>query len=505
MDVLLIHPSQLNAPTWGGAFPVRESTVSLWNHLRCRGHRVDYLDLDLDVGRASYRVARSVEAFRAGVKAQLERRTFDVAAISAFTSVHYLASMEVARLCREARPAARIVVGGYHPRAVPEDFTGADSPFDDVVVGDGEDVLAGICEGAFPRARGPRVHRSRFHDLAGASPVAWDELPYAELARGESVFINVSRGCPFGCAFCLDARTPWRSYDVATALDRVRRVYAALRPAVILLWEPVFGLKPAWRHAFLEGLVALDLDVLYCAMMRLDAIDERDVELLSRLRFKVDFGFESGCPRMLKRLNKSADPEGYLRRCRDVLAAMARWRVPNLLYVIYNAPGEDRVSNAESLEFVRGLRKISRVTEISPGAYTAFPGSEDDRRRKELELAYGTVFLRPRWWARTSGDLGAMASAVIPSAAAGIDLSWTSEYARWFELERDIHDEILPDVRARVFDPYWEHRVKFGCRLVKDLTSTAQGPAPGAQAAAAPPPVTCAGDRPAASASREGP
>ncbi|MDI7268942.1 MAG: cobalamin-dependent protein, partial [Myxococcota bacterium] len=64
-----------------------------------------------------------------------------VVGISCYSSFDYLDAVETARKARTAAPSARIVAGGYHASACPEDFTRLPDLFDHVVVGDGERAL----------------------------------------------------------------------------------------------------------------------------------------------------------------------------------------------------------------------------------------------------------------------------------------------------------------------------------------------------------------------------
>lgn len=471
--VLLIYPSQFNASNWGAVYPLRPPLVSLWSHLRSAGHQVHYLDLDYRVGRPSHGAPASVETFRAEARRLIASYEFDVVGISAWSTVNYLAAVEVARICRELRPSCRIAVGGYHAKAVPGDFTGPDSPFDDVVVGEGEYLFERICRGEVPRARGPQTLQGEDFRLGEDAFVEWEAFPDSESACGTFAFLQLSRGCPFSCSFCLDAGGRWRPYEVERALEAVRRCHDSLRPGVILFWEPIFGVNRAWRRRLLEGLIRLDLDVLYATMMRLDVIEKEDVELLSRLNFQVDFGFETGSARMLERIEKTASPARYLERTRDILAEMGRRKVLNTVYVMYNNPGDDAESDRESHEFLSRLLPDAPASHLSARKYCHFPGSDDHSRQAHFEKTFGTRFLCPDWWRIPEGDHFDMACAVVPSAADWKDQSWLSRGAKWHELSQAYRDRLDPEVRERSFSVFYHKRLVPSTRWVRDLSAPA--------------------------------
>ena len=64
--------------------------------------------------------------------------SWDIIGISCYSSFDFQRSMSLAREIRSALSDVCLVVGGYHPSACPEDFCGDDSPFNYIVIGEGE-------------------------------------------------------------------------------------------------------------------------------------------------------------------------------------------------------------------------------------------------------------------------------------------------------------------------------------------------------------------------------
>ena len=61
--------------------------------------------------------------------------------INCYTSFQYLYTDSIAKIIKNEFPNMNIIVGGYHPSAVPEDFTYKDSPFDMVVKGEADALM----------------------------------------------------------------------------------------------------------------------------------------------------------------------------------------------------------------------------------------------------------------------------------------------------------------------------------------------------------------------------
>src|SRR5215813_1817686 len=87
---------------------------------------VDVIDLDMERGLGGLDLA------------VLAGRGYDLVGISCYSSYDYLKVIALGERLRALLPRAWLVTGGYHASARPDDFTGTGSPFDFVVVGDGE-------------------------------------------------------------------------------------------------------------------------------------------------------------------------------------------------------------------------------------------------------------------------------------------------------------------------------------------------------------------------------
>ncbi len=122
---------------------------------------------------------------------------------------------ETALILRRVAPGMRIVLGG--PEITAACAPGWRGAADALVVGEGESAFRSLCVEAladgWPTAAdgAPRLVQG------GAEDVAALELPYdgydaEDLAR-RTLYVESSRGCPYGCAYCTSRRTPLRLFD----------------------------------------------------------------------------------------------------------------------------------------------------------------------------------------------------------------------------------------------------------------------------------------------------
>src|SRR5579883_935860 len=284
MKVLLVDPSRLYGDRWIAGELQHLFALYSWVRARCPDVTIDVLDLERELSAPA--THDQVAEFLRLARAALSTFDFDLVGISCWSSLHYLASLEIARLCKELNPDCSIVVGGYHPSSLPADFTYEQSPFDWVVVGEGERALEQIIKGEILRTNKTQIVQGTPIEL-GAHPLCWDEYRYFKDA--DRVGIWLTRGCPFACGYCLDRLTRWRGYDPAAAIEELKRLKRQLpRVRQVNLLDPIFGVNQSWRREFLSRLREADLDLGYWGETRVDVLDEDDVRLLGELRFQMD-------------------------------------------------------------------------------------------------------------------------------------------------------------------------------------------------------------------------
>ncbi|MBN1772271.1 MAG: radical SAM protein [Deltaproteobacteria bacterium] len=330
--------------------------------------------------------------------------------LSCYSSYDYLDTVATARVARAAAPDVPIAVGGYHASACPEDFTGLPELFDFVVVGDGERRLAELTTWAVGGGERPAPV------LTAERPIAPDELPsypfhllerYAGRARrGAKLQLNLSRGCPHRCTFCMERAKPdrvWRALPPERAVEELRRLDRTfpLAGAVLHVTDPLFGMRSDWRREFLERFAASGLRPRTAwTLTRTEGWTAEQLALAAACRLSLGIGLESGSPAMLERMGKTGRPaeylEGFLRFRDDAARHGASWAVN----VLAGHPGETPDTLAETRSFLDRLFPPGRPTGgwLSVDPFRLYPGSEVHRHQARWTAEYGARFHAPRWW-----------------------------------------------------------------------------------------------------------
>ena len=225
------------------------------------------------------------------------------------------ASRELAELCRELCPQARMFVWGDAPLFMPQYF--AREPFNGVVTsGDPELVLADAIDAYLAGGRPEHGMTTTNPDgMHGSKPGRWldpaswpfpalDVIPFEEYSvarelRGKptnDLSFDVSRGCPVGCSWCVDPLKGGRA-------DRRRPVSATvgfMRTArgsydQFQLHGPIFTHDRAWLNEFVREMRATGAPVAFKAVTLIRHLkDEAMVAELASVGLKaIGFGIET--------------------------------------------------------------------------------------------------------------------------------------------------------------------------------------------------------------------
>ena len=385
---------------------------------------VDVDVVDFDIERAFGPIVLSEIIARGGGH-------YDLVGIACYSSYDYLKVVELGRRIRALLPKAWLVTGGYHASARPDDFTGMTpdgdrSPFDYVVIGDGEGPMSRLASALVTGRRPllPVLGPEAVADPGKMPPVDWELLArYRPVARkvASQAEIYLSRGCPYDCAFCMERAkrdTSWRALEPEQALEEMHRLDAFLDLSswTLFIADALFGMKVSWRRRFLEGLAKRPVRARKVwLLVRIDLLEREDIALMKRANVAPGFGLESGDPEQVRRIRKVGRLSDYL----DQMMRVAGWArelgVPWGANVIVGHPGETEQSIRTTVKYLERLY-------LGPGGTTGFlsvdpfrlyPGSPIDEEKAAWEASTGMRVHRYPWW--HDGDQDFLAEWVDPS------------------------------------------------------------------------------------------
>ena len=236
---------------------------------------------------------------------------------------------EITRRVRERNAEIKIIIGGVFPTFHWADILKRNPQIDCIVLGEGEAVclnlitalenktplekVAGIAcrSGENPVQTEPAPLIENLDDYR----VAWELMEgydYTYWGRKKAVVAQFSRGCPHECVFCGQNLfwKRWRHRDPQRFADELEMLHKNHGVEVVNFADENMSPHPvAWR-AFLEALIAKNLNLILVGSIRTDSI-VRDAEFL-HLYKKAGFerfllGIEHYDEPVLKSINKASN------------------------------------------------------------------------------------------------------------------------------------------------------------------------------------------------------
>ncbi|MDR1385429.1 MAG: B12-binding domain-containing radical SAM protein [Planctomycetaceae bacterium] len=250
-----------------------------------------------------------------------------------FTSKSTQRAMETFRAVKEALPDVKIITGGPHPTAMPEEVM-AEFPFDALGIGEGEQTFAELVRlyleksspdlssvaGIAYLADGTYVRNPNRPLIANLNDIpfpAWElidfkEYPGMHLKKQpiESSLL-ISRGCPFYCAFCSQPiwklQKPWlRSRSAENICEEIELLYSrGVRE--IYLSSDEMNFSTNWAIKLCEAIRRLNhKDLYFQCNLRADKVTEEFSKLLASINcWMIHLGIESANDRVLNGIGKS--------------------------------------------------------------------------------------------------------------------------------------------------------------------------------------------------------
>jgi radical SAM superfamily enzyme YgiQ (UPF0313 family) len=315
----------------------------------------------------------------------------DVVGISCMFSTLWPLTHRVAVAVREKFPQALFVLGGEHGTAVPEHVL-ATSPFDVVVLGEGEDTFVALLRaraagrpldevtGIAFRRDGQVVSTglsARRRDVDAIPWPAWDEFPIGEyIERHQTNGINLgrsmpmlgTRGCPFQCTFCSNPGM-WTQRWIARGKYQVTNFDFQDLTAIV---------KRQWILDFCRELIRRGLNITWQmpSGTRAEVFDAEVADLLYRSGCRaLAFAPESGSPAILKAVKKQVDLDHML----TAMRAAVRRGLKLSCFIVIGFPDDTPATLRHTLSLIRRMAVLG-VYDVAVSKFVPYPGSALFRR-----------------------------------------------------------------------------------------------------------------------------
>ncbi|MCI2146558.1 MAG: B12-binding domain-containing radical SAM protein [Clostridiales bacterium] len=256
---------------------------------------------------------------------------------------------------------ARVLMGGFHVSALPEE---ALQHADQVIVGEGENVILDVVEGR---------NKDR---IVRADPICnLDSVPFPDysILKTPSACANVltTRGCPFRCTFCTTSRmfAPYRQRSVDNVIDEIR-MYKKMGFKYMNFEDDNFTADKERAKEICRRMIAEDLTFKETFFFgRTDmAKDEELLQLLHDAHLnRVLIGIESLNQKALDRVNKGQN----IQDIRDAAKACADHGIRLIASIVLGIDDDSIEDIHRSVAFAKSVNAY----QLQCAILTPYPGT----------------------------------------------------------------------------------------------------------------------------------
>ena len=373
------------------------------------------------------------------------------------TSLSYLKEVEeVIGICRHDG-SPRLVIGGSGYSLAPEELL-QHFDVDFGIVGEGEEVFPQLVK-----------QLEKGDPISPSSHLLIKKKPFPPLIEGARVFpiqspdrsffetrryleeggmgnIQTKRGCPFSCIYCtyplLEGKKV-RLRETTEVVDEIQRL-AEEGVDYIYFVDDIFNYPPADAEALCREMVQRKVHVKWSAFVNPSFLNETLLYWMKEAGcVGIEFGTDSGSPRMLGHYKKSFTREDIIQSSRICSKLM----VNQCHYLLFGGPGEDEKTIEESFQLMDQLDPTAVIAMLGIRIY---PGTELERiALSEGVIRRGSNLIYPHFY--ISPALGERLNSMIQEKALA--------RKRWIVpgLEINITQNLIEQIRRfRIRGPLWE-------------------------------------------------
>ncbi|MFH1563963.1 MAG: radical SAM protein [Nitrospirota bacterium] len=299
---------------------------------------------------------------------------------------------KLARMIKDKKKGIKIIIGGPHVTAIPEETMKRFPAFDIGVLGEGEETIKEILasNGDLSGIKGLIVPTEAGFHLAGKRDFIknLDELPFPawellkdfpsiyrpaafRFKRLPAVSLVTSRGCPNQCIFCDRAvfGNKCRAFSAEYILELIKDLQARFGIKEILFEDDTLTMFKKRLISICENILEENIDLSWTCLGRVDMVDLAMLKLMKKAGcWQISYGIESGSQRILDFIHKKISLDQVL----NAVELSKKAGIMTKGFFILGHPTETKESIQTTIDFAKKIR----IDDISVSLLTPFPGSE---------------------------------------------------------------------------------------------------------------------------------
>jgi radical SAM superfamily enzyme YgiQ (UPF0313 family) len=266
------------------------------------------------------------------------------------------------------------------------------------------------------------------------------------LEEGGMGNIQTKRGCPFSCIYCTYPLLEGKKIRLRKAEEVVDEIYHLGEEGVDYIYfvDDIFNYPPSYAEALCREMVQRKVNVKWSAFVSPGFLTE---SLLSWMKESgcegIEFGTDSGSPRMLENYKKSFTQEDVIQSSK----ICSKLNVNHCHYLLFGGPGENEETIEESFKLMDQLDPTAVIAMLGIRIY---PGTEMEKISRSQKIIHqNSNLIYPHFY--ISPELGGKLSEMIQERALARN--------RWIVpgLEINITQNLIEQIRRfRIRGPLWE-------------------------------------------------
>lgn len=285
----------------------------------------------------------------------------------------FLQVIDFASAVKEYDSRIKVIVGGPHPSALPEDVLGYDS-VDIVVKGEGEETILELLNSLLREdadlsdikgisyREGRQIRNNSPRELIGDIDILpfpayhllpmsrYRHSPFRRVTTGRSASIITSRGCAYNCTFCSNSvfGTGVRYRSPENVLDEIKSLVKNYSVGEIIFRDDAFTCDIERAKAIARGIKAIGKDIKWSCFSRVNHASEELFELFYKAGCReICFGIESANQAVLDKAKKQISVSDTLK----AINLCRKYKISSLCSVIIGLPGDTETTVTEGIRF----------------------------------------------------------------------------------------------------------------------------------------------------------
>ncbi|MBI3793737.1 MAG: radical SAM protein [Nitrospinae bacterium] len=293
---------------------------------------------------------------------------------------------KIADIIKKHHPLAKVVLGGVHPTALPDEALSYPS-VDYVVRGDGEEPFLNLVKGTPPdqisgisyRDSGQVKHIGEpgyVKNLDSLPTPAFHKIDFSlyhpavgAYKRLPAINMTATRGCPGKCTFCNSASTKLRHRSAEHIFAEMEILSKKYGMREICFYDDTFTVYPENIKRLCELIIANKLDITWSCFARTDCVTAEMLGMMKKAGcHQVMYGIEAYNEKILKNIKKTIS---YEKNANAIKMAQKVGITVRCTFMFGN-PGETIETMDETIQYAIKLNPDIALFNIT----IPFPGTE---------------------------------------------------------------------------------------------------------------------------------